>query len=162
MSRARELVRPALVGRWNGCWGSFWTGSFWTVVCAMCWLVKHILLVVVAVQLAAPAGWCCRLTPVAACETKATVRKCCAQHGSSEAPLPVSANFCCCPKAATLAKAVTAPGPQESDEALLPQLHTSGRFSVGVRLNHRALHSAFQAVSRQGGSRHLELCRWLC
>lgn len=156
MSRARELVRPAPVGRWSTRWV-----SFWSVVCAMCWLVKHILLVVVAVQLAAPAGWCCRLTPAAGCETKAAVRKCCAPHGPAEAPLPVSANFCCCPKAATLAKTVEAPGSQESDESLPPPTHEPRRFSSGAILD-RSLHYAFQAISRQGGSRHVELCLWLC
>ncbi|MFN9198212.1 MAG: hypothetical protein ACK5WR_09085 [Planctomycetaceae bacterium] len=160
MLRAGELVRSTPVGRWSACWVSCWV-SFWTVVCAMCWLVKHILLVVVAVQLAAPAGWCCRLTPAAACETKAAVRRCCAQHGPAEAPLPVSANFCCCPKAATLAKTVEAPGTQGSAEGLRPEMHGARRFSSGS-IAERSLHYAFQAISRQGGSRHVELCLWLC
>lgn len=152
MSRAMELVWPTLVGRWS---------SFWSVVCAMCWLMKHLLLVVVAVQLAAPAGWCCKLTPVAACHTETSVRRCCAHHGPSQSPLPVSVNFCCCPKAATLAKSVAAPARSESASALLFDWNVPSPESGWATVD-RSLRYSQQSVDRRIWSRQVELCVWLC
>jgi hypothetical protein len=161
---AEELQRFPLVGRWS---------AFCSVVCAMCWLVKHVLLFVVAVQLAAPAGWCCRLIPASSGptqdaghkqgvgQTQVPIRKCCAQHRPAQAPQPVSANFCCCPKAATLAKSVAAPNESESATESLVDVNWPSR-RLGWPSNDRALRYSLQSIDRRDCPRHLELCVWLC
>jgi hypothetical protein len=55
-----------------------WFSSLCSVVCTMFWLVKQVLLVLVAIQLAAPAGWCCRLGPP---------EQACGSVGQAQAPV---------------------------------------------------------------------------
>jgi hypothetical protein len=143
-----------------------WFGSLWSVVCTMFWLVKQVLLVLVAIQLAAPAGWCCRLAPPeqfcgAVGASQAPVRRCCASHQAPAAPRPVSDNHCCCPKAATLAKPVGSPEQDSQPSQLLP-CSTSFSVRTGPTFNQRFLVRSLQSHERQSGPIQAELCLWLC
>lgn len=133
-----------------------------SVLCSMLWLAKQILLLIVAIQLAAPAGWCCRLNGEASATAGRTVRRCCALHDSPHSPQrPASTQSCCCPKAATVAKSVEAPAGDDSaaELAALPDLDVTS----GPRLAKSVLSRRTSGwIEHRSCARHVELCVWLC
>lgn len=143
-----------------------WFSSLCSVVCTMFWLVKQVLLVLVAIQLAAPAGWCCRLGPTEqACgsvgQAQAPVRRCCANHQTPATPRPVSDNHCCCPKAATLAKQVGSPE-RDSEPSQILLCQPGFPVRTAQNLNQHFMVRSLQSHERQSGPIQADLCLWLC
>ena len=131
-------------------------------LCAMFWLTKQILLLIVAIQLAAPAGWCCRAEMQSSASGERTVRRCCAQHDSPRSsPRPVSGHTCCCPKAATVAKSVVVPAGDDSSAS--PGFSLSSAVAPAPRLAKSVLSRRSSGwIEHRSCARHVELCVWRC
>lgn len=122
-------------------------------------LLKHLILLLLTVQLAAPAGWCCwgTLRPQSQA-VAAQARPCCAARESRGPARQIPARAtCCCPKVG-LRPALFQEGQMPAGDDVIDSVrfdHPAGLEPVSVR-EVALIHSAPRCA------RHVFLCVWTC